>query len=769
MRVLRISKRSFLKTRGDELNSESTAERNLVLASLCFILSGAAALIYQVAWQRLLALTTGVSVHSIAAITAAFMAGLGIGSQWGGMRSERLDARAALRAFAWVEFGVAAFALVSVPFFYTVLYKQMGWLYANPVLAFVAHFASLALPTTLMGMSLPFLTRGLVLTQATASRTIGWLYGANALGAAIGAFATPWILLRYLGVSGAVLAGAALSATAAVGALMLARSRSAAPAAEEQQASEATPSATTHEATAPFSVWVLLYALSGLVSLSLEIVWFRVLDVTAKGAAFTFGTLLSIYLVGLAAGTFVAAQRVRQIARPLRAFLLCQGLMLAATLLAHTLLVRLPPTFPVISWIVKYGQGPSGVTLSPFSLGAFFVMYIALPLFLFGPATFCMGFGFPVLQRAVQRDPSSSGRQVGVLQAANIAGCVAGSLLTGLLLLDAVGTAGTFKLLGCIGAVVAITGAKHLSSRALGVTATALVLLTAFFPNNNTLWLRLHGNPDPEDSFVEEDAASVTTFTPRRPVGYVLWINGRTNSWVPFGSIHTTLGALPALVHPAPKEIAIIGLGSGDTAWAAGVRDETSSVTVFEIATSQPRLLARVKEKDKLGRLKEFLDDKRFSIVKGDGRRALATEGKKYDVIEADAVYPDSGLAGHLYSVEFYELVSRALKPGGIFCAWIPTPRTRASALKAFKHAIDFQDLLILSNEPLDFRRDQVLDRLQSIRTRDYLGASRLGDIAAALARAQPAGLFDPYADFNTDLQPKDEYARPRKLSALEH
>lgn len=92
---------------------EAGSRRAVAVASACFVLSGAAALVYQVAWQRVLALTTGVSIHSVAAITAAFMAGLGIGSHLGGLWSARLSPRRALRAFAFVEIGVAAFAGLS--------------------------------------------------------------------------------------------------------------------------------------------------------------------------------------------------------------------------------------------------------------------------------------------------------------------------------------------------------------------------------------------------------------------------------------------------------------------------------------------------------------------------------------------------------------------------------------------------------------------------------------------------------------------------------
>ncbi len=736
----------------------------LRIAAACFVLSGAAALVYQVAWQRLLALSTGVGVYSVAAITAAFMAGLGIGSDVGGRLSSRVSSLTALRLFAAVELGVAALALISVPFFYDGLYRGAPWLYVTPVRAVFAHFLALLLPTTLMGMSLPFLVRGLVMSPTNAARTIGFLYGANALGASIGALSTPWLLVRFLGINGAVLVGAGLSAIAGAGAWLLS-TRMPTPTSTPTSTSTGTGTGTgtpTEEPHQPFRLWLLLYALSGLVSLSLELVWFRVLDVLTKGMAFTFGTLLSIYLLGLALGTFVGASMAERVKRPLRLFLFCQAGLLLWTLLAHTLLVRLPPSFPLLSWLVKYGLRGQGLQMDPLAVGHFLAVYILVPLFLFGPSTFLMGLGFPILQRAVQHDAKTAGQRVGWLQAANILGCVVGSLLTGLVLLDAIGTAGTFRLLAVLSAAVVFAGARRLVTSQLNYMVAGLLTLGAVFPTNDQLWMRLHGNSDPQNTFVEEDAASVVVLTPRRTTGYDLWIRGRSNSWLPFGEIHTILGALPALVHPAPRDVAIIGLGSGDTAWGAGVREETAKVTVFEIAISQPKLLRRVEDAPRMSRLKAFLADPRVNIIRDDGRRRLESDGLTYDVIEADAIFPDSSMSGNLYSKEFYEMVGRRLRPGGIFSAWVPTERIRATALLAFAHAINFGPLFLLSNEPIAIDLDLWDARLRSARSVDYLGIARINEIAPFMLKAREAARPHPDTEINRDLDPRDEFVRPR-------
>ncbi len=742
------------------MNRTRSPEGAIRSATAFFFLSGAAALVYQVAWQRLLGLTTGVAVHSVAIITAAFLAGLGIGSHAGGVLSARLTGRQSLVAFAIIEGAVAVFAALSVPFYHGLLYRHLPDLYSGMVQGTLTHFVTLLPPTALMGMSLPFLVRGLVVDRAGAARTIGFLYGANALGASAGAILTPWVLLRFLGVTGAIMVGAALSALAGVGALALSRRRSALDT-EASSRDEMLPTEATAEPPQPFPHWVLLYALSGFVSLSLEVVWFRVLDVGAKGGAFAFGTLLSIYLLGLAAGTFVAARRAASFKRPLAVFLSCQVGVVLTTVLAHALLVVAPGTWPVISSLVAYGHLSVGVHLPSSDPAGFLLVFVLMPLVLFGPSTFLMGFGFPVLQRATQADPATSGQTVGLLQAANIAGCTLGSLVTGLILLDRVGTAGVFRILTLISVVVALFGFKTLrEARFLGL-AGALMVTAIVFPSNERLWLRLHGDPDPGISVVEEDAASVTLLTPEAD-RYKLWINGRHNSWLPYGWIHTAIGVLPAVSHNSPEDVAVIGLGSGDTAWASASREETKRVVVFELASSQPQLLKRVADLPTMSRVKEFLSDPRITIVKDDGRRRLRADGRKYDIIVADSVWTDVTMSNNLYSVEFYRLVQDSLKPGGVMCILAKTERILAAVRRVFPYAVAFrEDFLLVSSEPIVIDKELWLERLRSPRMVNYLGRGRTREVAEFVRAAIYAPRMSSMDDVNWDLQPKDEFLRP--------
>jgi spermidine synthase len=747
----------------------SQRQVHLLPVSLAFFLSGAAALVYQVAWQRILALQTGVGLYSIAVIVAAFMVGLGIGSHLGAMASTRVTPRRALLLFAACELGIAAFGAVSGHLYYDWLYLRWGRLFAEPVRAGLVQFASLCLPTVLMGMSLPFLTRAMVRDADTAGRTIGFLYGINVLGAAAGALATPWVLIRHHGILAAIDAAAVANLVAGLSALVIARAargaRDAAPM-DEVPAAYSSPAAVS-EGRGRFRTWLALYALSGFCALALEILWFRVMDVAVKTTAYTFGTVLALYLLGSAAGAFLGTLLVRRFDRPLRAFLLMQCLLLAYAGGAMALLSRIPVTAPGFRWYFEsWGRTMPFEIVRAEHWGAVLALYVLLPFLLFGPPTILMGLSFPILQRAVQDDPATSGWKVGVLQAANIAGCVAGSLAVGLVSLTLLGTPGTMRILLLVGLVFAILGIRlHGARSVFAALAAVLALLAVAMPARREFWMRLHGTTESE-AILAEDATGISALIPNRGTYRLwhVWAGGLSHSWLPFGWIHTSLGAAPAIIHPAPRRVAIVGLGSGDTAASAGCRrDVDQHVTVFEVHRPQRALLAELlKVPEPPGRLARFLGDSRYTIRVADGRNALDRDGETYDLIEADALWPTSPYAGNLYSLEFFQLCGRRLNPGGMVTTWAPTDRVRATFQAAFPYVIELArgEILIGSHSRIPIDPEQWRRRLDTSAMAAYLGPPRVERVRADMSDARPARPVSGQY-LNHDLFPRDEFRTP--------
>jgi predicted membrane-bound spermidine synthase len=423
-------------------------------------------------------------------------------------------------------------------------------------------------------------------------------------------------------------------------------------------------------------------------------------------------------------------------------------------------LARLPVAVPPLPTLLEYWAAPRPFNLgADWSAGTLLLLYVAVPGFLYGLPTFLMGLSFAVLQRAVHDDARTSGRKVGLLQACNIAGCVAGTLVVGLGALGWWGTTGTLRALMIAGLVFVGVMAKRRPLAWDTVTlGAALLALAALLPGQRETWLRLHGGVG-GDAMVEEDATGMAAMIPGGG-RWSLWVNGRTNSSLPFGGFHTLLGAAPAVMHEAPREVAIIGLGSGDTAWAAGARRETSRVTVYEICAPQITLLQRLsRAPEPPPRLLSFLQDPRFTIVVADGRNALARSEPRFDVIEMDALFPSSPFSGNLYSLEFFRLCASRLRPGGLMCAWSPKPRVTATFMAAFPHVVEMRQgqLLVGSNEPITIDLDTWRARAGSPEVTSYLGGNNARKLADALATARIAEPV-PADDLNRDLFPRDEF-----------
>jgi hypothetical protein len=313
--------------------------------------------------------------------------------------------------------------------------------------------------------------------------------------------------------------------------------------------------------------------------------------------------------------------------------------------------------------------------------------------------------------------------------------------------------------------VFAILGMRTGSRPRFAAAALLLLILAAAIPSEGRLWMRLLGRTEGQ-GVVNEDATGVAAVAEMASGGHGVFVNGKHHSTIPFGGTHTRLGAAPAIVHPAPRDVAIIGLGSGDTAWAAGCRPETRAVTVFEISGGQPGLLAEFAARTHYPPLVSFLADPRVRIVVEDGRRALQSSTARYDVIEADALWPSVAYSGNLYSEEFFAMCASRLKPGGLICTWAPTPRIYSTFVTVMPHVIGLGDRAVLvgSNQPLEVDLPAWRSRLNSPEVRAYLGGEGVASTDWMLERLQAlhlGGRSQPERDRNRDLFPRDEFNSP--------
>ncbi|SFK91009.1 Spermine/spermidine synthase [Falsiroseomonas stagni DSM 19981] len=729
--------------------------------AIAFFCSGFGALLCQIVWQRMLGIFAGSDTVSAALVVGAFLAGLGLGSIIGAKIADRLSPRNAMIGFALAEGGVALFALVSKFFLYDFLAMDLAGVVDSPIAIFALCFAGLVLPTTLMGASLPLLARAIATNLDTVAERISSLYGLNTLGAGLGALLGGWVIVGNLGFVGALVMAAGLDVIAVILALTLlpALSRETPPPPARAAVAAAASSA---EPFGSLKLWCLLVFLSGYVIVALEIVWVRLLGQVGQYHAYLFPTVLGIFLLADGLGMAVAARMVRRMKDPRPAFFITQagGFALAAVLIL-ALFIALP-YWPINQFLSADVQRLRGGGLAT---------TIILTLIVVGPPSFLIGMTFPFVQRAVQQDLASVGARVGWVQLANILGNAAGSIGTGIVTFHLLGTAGTLKLLAGL-SVLLLAGWLWKEGRGRKpemALAAACALALVALPGNATLWSRLHAEQPNHLVAWAEDRSGVAFFRDDNAAGQdgphgPFFIQGFSQGRIPFLPIHQFLGAVGPLVHPDPKMVLCIGIGSGGTPWAAGVSAATQQVRAIELVGPVLTALEQIGNRYPQGPIAEMFRNPRWQLEYGDGRRALSKGEQLYDVIQADAILPEGSHSGLLYSEEFLQQVRRRLAPGGLYVQWAPTQRVVETFSSVFPHTLLLMpsSVIIGSDRPIPFDAQALARRFAEPAVQAHLarGNTAFSDYAALFNRTPLAwNPTTPRAGASlTDVFPRDEF-----------
>jgi len=727
-----------------------------VLLLLAFFASGASAIVCQVAWQRILMTHGGMDTHSTMTTVAAFMLGLGVGNLVGGALGDRLRPGRCFAAYLVLEMAIASCAWLSPYLLYDV-YGGFAPRLDGAWEKFAVELGLLFVPTLLMGATLPVAARALVRSGAESASVVGRLYGANTLGAACGGvlMSGPFLLGR-VGIAGALQFAGGLNALAAllVGATFWLR-RSRPEVARPPDGAEAAPQAWNRSTLA----WTALYALTGFISLSLETLWFRVLQVLLLGTTFTFPALLALFLAGLGSGAWAGGMVAGRLRDPKRTFLHIQFAIPQIGLLGPSLLFLGVQAFGLPGFAARW------------AIAALVVV----------PAAFLMGAAFPILQSVVSRDVGTLGRRTGALLFANTLGAFVGVTLTGLLLLDRLGTPRTLAALAALAfsfELAAWLRSGRSAWPALACSGLVVVGLVAFHPDPLRFWAALHAVPESQ-FHVSEDSTCVAAFNlepaARGAVQGQIAANGKWQNPYPFFAFHMNLGLLPALLAEHPTRSLVIGLGVGSTASTQAAEPRIRSLDVVEICSGEERLLRTY-----LGRLPEFdrlFGDSRARFHVADGRRFLLLAPERFDLIVTDTLIPAWSGSGSLYSSEFYRLVSSRLAPGGLLAQWMATLRTADTATSVFPYVTKLRGpslrsgVLLMSHDPIRIDRQRALADLEKLQPRltprEFLVARRtLRELEVVTlrdggpVRALPGGI-------NTDLFPRDEYSENWLLNQL--
>ena len=761
--------------------------RLAVVLGPIFALTGFSALTLQVVWQRVISLHSGVDLASTTTVVAAFLAGLGFGSLLGGWLADRLGPRRSLVLFALANVGIGVFAWISLLLFYD-LYRELVPHLSSSFASFCFNTVILLVPTTLMGLSLPLVARAITSSISDAGPLIGRMYGVNTIGAGTGAAVAGWYLLGTYGFETVTRIAGTLNVVAALLIYLAYRAVQATPAATEtvDASSDATvsPSARAdstvgHGGRERVWPWFAIYGLTGAVALGFEQLFFRVIDAEMRSNSYSFAHVLMLYLLLFGVGSALGARLLQRGGDPRRWFLWMQFSVGITALLAIIVLVQVLPMSGYIDGKMRSyfaGEGYNGGfgTIDTFKQWAKVIgVYGVIPLGLMGAPVLLMGMSFPFVQALVSDRVDSLGRRTGALLFVNIAGNVAGTLLTGFVLIDVFGTAGTYRLLtlalGVAGLAAAALSAP--SRRVIAIAAVVVVLagVIGFSPSNHRLWAFFHGADDDEILLAEDHACAATIkFIDGNAT---LFINASVQNGHPFDDFHVLIGLMPALAHPQPERARAIGLGIGSTTYGMLRDTRLDEVETVELCGGEYDLIRDLADQGRT-EFSTMLDDPRYIQGVGDGRKFLLERDDRFDVITVDTLRSTSAFSGSLYSREFYELVDDHLSDDGMVAQWIPTPRVANTAAQVFPYMIAFRvdDYNAGSVFFLGSRSPIVLDRAAMVeRLRDAAPGSFTSEQSArleAFIATAPTFCYTngtlltdvPSDQENLDLRPRDEY-----------
>jgi spermidine synthase len=651
-----------------------TERAALLWLLLLLAASGCAALIYEIVWLQLLQLVIGSSAVSLGLLLAAYMGGLCAGSALLARLVGR--DRHPLKVYAVLEAGIAILGIVAlfgVPLVGRIyLAGASGGLWGLVLRGLVAA-ACLLPPTVLMGGSLPAVARSLETSPVGVAR-MGYLYGANIAGAVAGCLVAGFYLLRVHDMAVATYSAAALNVAASAAALALAWRW-------KPVAAERAPEIRPAPRAAGRVLVYLAIGLSGLTALGAEVVWTRLLSLLLGATVYTFSIILAVFLAGLWAGAGAGSSLARRLGQPRRALAACQLLLaLAIAWTAYTVSHSLP-FWPVDPWL----------SLDPwfnFELDLLRSAWAVLP------ATLLWGASFPLAMAAAAAPGEDPARLSGYVYAVNTAGSIAGALAFSLYFIPQFGSRESQRILIGLAVAAAVIAAVSAGSpgrdrkaalhfaAVLGamLLGVALIAGVADVPWQMIAYGRrmapivravdLYDQGNPTRVLFRGEGINSSVLIAERAGQRHFYVSGKAEASTAILDmrLERMMGHLPALLHPGPRSVLVVGFGAGVTAGSFTRYPEVGDLAICELEPFIPPASNEYFGKENY----RVLEDRRTRMIYDDARHYIFTTRDKFDVITTDPIHPWVKGTSTLYSREYYQLVKQHLNPGGVVAQWLP-------------------------------------------------------------------------------------------------
>lgn len=645
---------------------------------IAFFASGAASLIAEVTWNRMLVTVVGNSVSATAMILAAFMGGLGLGSYVGGKYFSKR--RPSLLPYILLEIAIGAYVFLSPALFdllarlFTSLAESFDDRATLTVARSMVSLAALLLPAFLMGATFPAMISGVAPDSSTrrTART-GYLYSTNTLGAAVGCFAAGYYLLGEFGVQSTLTCALGLYLVAVLCAFA---ARKAAPTAPDQAsaapASGSSPAPPAEDSRRRF-LQLATFAV-GFVALAYQVLLTRLGILYLGNSAPVFPVVLTGFLLG----TGISAVMGTWLYGVLRRNTNRSDELFGFTALAAGAFVLLTPYLLLTDWVLATDQS------AQFGQASFGNLVLVIAIIV--APTVLIGALLPLAIRMLQpEERGAATREAATLYALNTAGGLLGAGLANHYLVPLIGVQGV--LIGLASACAAVGVFNLLSpdrvfrrwaTTVLAVAALA-VALAAALPRMMDLYAVKIGEftraASTEVRLIQEGRVATVTVLdqvdPKRGTYRDMYLNGVEEASTRFWhtQLFKLLGNFPVLIHegPEPREVLVIAFGAGITAGSVLASDRVSSLDVVDLNPDVEGINDLFTDVNG-----DVFHKPGFNFHNDDGRNYLVTSSKRYDVIISDSTHPRAYDSWVLYTEEFYRAVAERLLPGGIFAQWVP-------------------------------------------------------------------------------------------------
>jgi spermidine synthase len=649
-------------------HTSNSDNRNLPWLFILFIGSGCAALIYEIVWFQMLALVVGSSSISLGIILAVFMGGMCLGSlllpRWISTH------RHPLRVYALLELGIGLSAVIllkAIPTFGQWYAGILGHGFSGILLRGVICALLLLPPTFLMGATLPAIARWVESTRKGVA-WLGFFYCGNIIGAVLGCLLAGFYLLRVFDMALATWVAVSINLlVASLGFALSKMTRYKTPAEEAPQPGKQLQSRTI----------TIAIALSGLTALGAEVIWTRLLSLILGATVYTFSIILAVFLMGLGIGSSVGSFLSRKVSNPRAAFGICQFLLIPAIAWAAWVMTQSLPYWPL----------SPDLTTNPWIN---FQIDLLRCLWAMLPAACLWGASFPLALAAAAIPGQDPGRLVGKLYAANTAGAIIGAMGCSLALIPEIGVQHAQQWLMALAGVSALTALaptlhiRRLAVPALTVSLAALLIWqvpsvpSALVGYGRKLMMLSYGA---NFLYVGEGINA--------PVAVSELENGTRNFHVSGKVVASSepqdmrlqrmLGHIPALIHPGPRSVLIVGFGAGVTAGSFVVHPDIERIVICEIEPLIPRTADEYFEYENY----DVFNDPRVTVIYDDARHYLLTTDDTFDIITADPIHPWVKGAATLYTEEYFQLMAERLNPGGVITQWVPLYESNFEAVQS--------------------------------------------------------------------------------------